>query len=143
PVVRRTNGAVGEGSTKSPRHPVFCCEGVAMYRLRFVGLTMLAMLSACAPAPAAAPTAAPAPPTTAPAAKPTTPPAAAPTTAPAPAAASSPVAAPAPTAATKPSAVAAAAPGGTVSGKCGMGNGQKAAGEPIKLGAIVTKQPGT
>jgi len=27
--------------------------------------------------------------------------------------------------------------------KCGLGNGQKATGEPIKLGAIVTKQPGT
>jgi len=26
--------------------------------------------------------------------------------------------------------------------KCGLGNGQKASGEPIKLGAIVTKQPG-
>jgi branched-chain amino acid transport system substrate-binding protein len=27
--------------------------------------------------------------------------------------------------------------------KCGLGNGKKAAGEPIKLGAINTKQPGT
>jgi branched-chain amino acid transport system substrate-binding protein len=27
--------------------------------------------------------------------------------------------------------------------KCGLGNGQKATGTPIKLGAIVTKQPGT
>jgi len=27
--------------------------------------------------------------------------------------------------------------------KCGLGNGQKASGDPIKLGAIVTKQPGT
>jgi branched-chain amino acid transport system substrate-binding protein len=27
--------------------------------------------------------------------------------------------------------------------KCGLGNGEKATGEPIKLGAIVTKQPGT
>ncbi len=26
--------------------------------------------------------------------------------------------------------------------KCGLGNGQKASGEPIKLGAIITKQPG-
>jgi branched-chain amino acid transport system substrate-binding protein len=26
---------------------------------------------------------------------------------------------------------------------CGLGNGQKASGQPIKLGAIVTKQPGT
>ena len=26
--------------------------------------------------------------------------------------------------------------------KCGLGNGQKASGEPIKLGAIATKQPG-
>jgi branched-chain amino acid transport system substrate-binding protein len=26
--------------------------------------------------------------------------------------------------------------------KCGLGNGEKASGEPIKLGAIVTKQPG-
>jgi branched-chain amino acid transport system substrate-binding protein len=26
--------------------------------------------------------------------------------------------------------------------KCGLGNGEKAGGEPIKLGAIVTKQPG-
>ena len=28
-------------------------------------------------------------------------------------------------------------------GKCGLGNGQKATGEPLTLGAIVTKQPGT
>ena len=27
-------------------------------------------------------------------------------------------------------------------GKCGLGNGQKATGDPIKLGAIITKQPG-
>jgi branched-chain amino acid transport system substrate-binding protein len=27
--------------------------------------------------------------------------------------------------------------------KCGLGNGQKATGTPIKVGAIVTKQPGT
>jgi hypothetical protein len=27
--------------------------------------------------------------------------------------------------------------------KCGLGNGEKATGEPIKLGAINTKQPGT
>jgi branched-chain amino acid transport system substrate-binding protein len=27
--------------------------------------------------------------------------------------------------------------------KCGLGNGQKATGAPIKIGAIVTKQPGT
>jgi branched-chain amino acid transport system substrate-binding protein len=27
--------------------------------------------------------------------------------------------------------------------KCGLGNGQKASGDPIKLGAIITKQPGT
>jgi branched-chain amino acid transport system substrate-binding protein len=27
--------------------------------------------------------------------------------------------------------------------KCGLGNGEKATGEPIKIGAIVTKQPGT
>src|SRR5262245_49297685 len=27
--------------------------------------------------------------------------------------------------------------------QCGLGNGQKATGAPIKLGAIVTKQPGT
>ena len=27
--------------------------------------------------------------------------------------------------------------------QCGLGNGQKASGQPIKLGAIVTKQPGT
>src|SRR5262245_37467123 len=29
------------------------------------------------------------------------------------------------------------------SSKCGLGNGQKASGTPIKIGAIVTKQPGT
>ena len=29
------------------------------------------------------------------------------------------------------------------SAKCGAGNGKKASGEPIKLGAIATKQPGT
>ena len=27
--------------------------------------------------------------------------------------------------------------------KCGLGNGQKASGKPIRIGAIVTKQPGT
>ena len=27
--------------------------------------------------------------------------------------------------------------------KCGLGNGQKASGTPIKLGGIATKQPGT
>jgi branched-chain amino acid transport system substrate-binding protein len=27
--------------------------------------------------------------------------------------------------------------------KCGLGNGEKASGEPIKIGAIITKQPGT
>jgi branched-chain amino acid transport system substrate-binding protein len=27
--------------------------------------------------------------------------------------------------------------------KCGLGNGKKASGEPIKIGAINTKQPGT
>jgi branched-chain amino acid transport system substrate-binding protein len=27
--------------------------------------------------------------------------------------------------------------------KCGLGNGKKATGEPIKIGAIITKQPGT
>src|SRR3954469_15591660 len=27
--------------------------------------------------------------------------------------------------------------------KCGLGNGQKASGEPIKIGALATKQPGT
>ena len=31
----------------------------------------------------------------------------------------------------------------TTSPKCGAGTGQKATGEPIKLGAIATKQPGT
>jgi branched-chain amino acid transport system substrate-binding protein len=41
-----------------------------------------------------------------------------------------------------------ATPGGTKaaatsSAKCGLGNGQKASGTPIKIGAIVTKQPGT
>jgi branched-chain amino acid transport system substrate-binding protein len=113
-----------------------------MYRLRLVGLTMLALLSACAPAPPAAPTAAPAPPTTAPAAKPTAPPAA-PTTAPAAAATTAP--ATKPTEAPKPAATTApaAAPAAAGAPKCGMGNGQKATGEPIKLGAIVTKQPGT
>ena len=38
---------------------------------------------------------------------------------------------------------AAAAGATTTNGKCGLGNGQKASGESIKLGAIVTKQPGT
>src|SRR5690349_18485029 len=31
----------------------------------------------------------------------------------------------------------------TTASKCGLGNGQKATGEPIKIGAIATKQPGT
>jgi branched-chain amino acid transport system substrate-binding protein len=31
----------------------------------------------------------------------------------------------------------------TEASKCGLGNGEKATGEPVKLGAIVTKQPGT
>src|SRR4051812_963313 len=31
----------------------------------------------------------------------------------------------------------------TSSSKCGLGNGKKASGTPIKIGAIVTKQPGT
>ena len=31
----------------------------------------------------------------------------------------------------------------TTGPKCGAGNGQKATGAPIKLGAIATKQPGT
>ena len=31
----------------------------------------------------------------------------------------------------------------TTGPKCGAGTGQKATGEPIKLGAIATKQPGT
>jgi branched-chain amino acid transport system substrate-binding protein len=35
----------------------------------------------------------------------------------------------------------AAAP--TTASKCGLGNGKKATGAPIKIGAIVTKQPGT
>jgi branched-chain amino acid transport system substrate-binding protein len=33
--------------------------------------------------------------------------------------------------------------GGVAPSKCGLGNGKKATGAPIKLGAIVTKQPGT
>src|SRR4051812_18560513 len=33
--------------------------------------------------------------------------------------------------------------GKTTASKCGLGNGKKASGEPIKLGAINTKQPGT
>jgi branched-chain amino acid transport system substrate-binding protein len=33
--------------------------------------------------------------------------------------------------------------GKTAASKCGEGNGKKASGEPIKLGAIATKQPGT
>jgi branched-chain amino acid transport system substrate-binding protein len=37
---------------------------------------------------------------------------------------------------------AAAAPA-TETSKCGLGNGKKASGAPIKLGSIVTKQPGT
>jgi branched-chain amino acid transport system substrate-binding protein len=35
------------------------------------------------------------------------------------------------------------ATGSTTNPKCGAGTGQKATGEPIKLGAIATKQPGT
>jgi len=34
-----------------------------------------------------------------------------------------------------------ASTGGDV--KCGLGNGQKATGEPIRIGSIITKQPGT
>ena len=38
----------------------------------------------------------------------------------------------------------AAAPKSTApASKCGLGNGKKATGQPIKLGAIITKQPGT
>jgi branched-chain amino acid transport system substrate-binding protein len=33
--------------------------------------------------------------------------------------------------------------GGGPTSKCGLGNGKKATGAPVKLGAIVTKQPGT
>ena len=33
--------------------------------------------------------------------------------------------------------------GGGATSKCGLGNGKKATGTPIKLGAIATKQPGT
>ena len=33
--------------------------------------------------------------------------------------------------------------GGGTAAKCGLGNGQKASGAPLTLGAIVTKQPGT
>jgi branched-chain amino acid transport system substrate-binding protein len=33
--------------------------------------------------------------------------------------------------------------GTTAASKCGLGNGKKASGEPIKIGAINTKQPGT
>jgi len=40
------------------------------------------------------------------------------------------------------SSTAAAEPAAAAS-KCGLGNGQKAAGTPIKLGGIATKQPGT
>ena len=36
-----------------------------------------------------------------------------------------------------------AASGGAAASKCGLGNGKKATGTPIKLGAIATKQPGT
>jgi branched-chain amino acid transport system substrate-binding protein len=36
-----------------------------------------------------------------------------------------------------------ASTGGATASKCGMGNGQKATGTPLTLGAIVTKQPGT
>jgi branched-chain amino acid transport system substrate-binding protein len=36
-----------------------------------------------------------------------------------------------------------AAGGSATAAKCGMGNGQKATGTPVKIGAIVTKQPGT
>jgi len=85
-------------------------------------------------APAAAPTTAPAKPTEAAAAKPTTAPAA-----PTVAAAAKPTEAVAAKPTTAPAAPAAA----TGAPKCGLGNGQKATGEPIRLGAIVTKQPGT
>jgi branched-chain amino acid transport system substrate-binding protein len=37
----------------------------------------------------------------------------------------------------------AAAKPAVAASKCGLGNGQKASGTPIKLGAIATKQPGT
>jgi branched-chain amino acid transport system substrate-binding protein len=37
----------------------------------------------------------------------------------------------------------AAAEPAAAASKCGLGNGKKASGAPIKLGAIVTKQPGT
>src|SRR5262249_53662840 len=36
-----------------------------------------------------------------------------------------------------------AAPRRAAAPKCGAGTGQKATGEPIKLGSIATKQPGT
>jgi branched-chain amino acid transport system substrate-binding protein len=35
------------------------------------------------------------------------------------------------------------APANANASKCGLGNGKKATGAPIKLGAIITKQPGT
>jgi branched-chain amino acid transport system substrate-binding protein len=38
---------------------------------------------------------------------------------------------------------AAASGGGAEMSKCGAGNGQKATGAPIKIGAVATKQPGT
>ncbi len=34
-------------------------------------------------------------------------------------------------------------PAASTAAKCGLGNGQKASGAPINIGAIVTKQPGT
>lgn len=58
---------------------------------------------------------------------------------------STPAAASTPAASTGADTTAAATPT-TASGpasKCGLGNGQKATGAPIKIGAIVTKQPGT
>jgi branched-chain amino acid transport system substrate-binding protein len=107
----------------------------------------VALLAAACAAPAAQPTVAPAKPTTAPAAAPTTAPAAKPTEAsaakPTTAAAAPTVAVAAkPTEAAKPT-TAAAAPAAGGAPRCGLGNGQRATGEPIKIGAIVTKQPGT
>jgi branched-chain amino acid transport system substrate-binding protein len=46
------------------------------------------------------------------------------------------------TASAKPAAASTSTAGGPAS-KCGAGNGQKATGAPIPIGAIVTKQPGT
>jgi branched-chain amino acid transport system substrate-binding protein len=59
-------------------------------------------------------------------------------------------AAPADTTAAAPADTTASAPADTTAStdsggesKCGLGNGEKATGEPIKIGAIATKQPGT